>query len=99
ALAGYLPTLDAIFRPYLARWEQLGRFVWMQEWQSLCYALADSLYTAAEPAIADASAPALLNRFIAGFRALPISLPWTQLGRALQARDEMLAYIEKAARK
>ncbi len=95
ALAGYVPLLERIARRYLRGWERVGSLLWVPELQAMCFDVANTLFAGADPDSSDRAAFAAFARMSAGFLALPVKLPFTRYGRALNGRDELRAYLHE----
>lgn len=98
ALDGYLPSLETILARFEARWEKLGSFAWVPELESMAFAIADTLFAGADPNKDNVAAAKQFGSVVDGLLALPVKLPFTTYGRALEGRDAMLAYVENAIR-
>lgn len=95
ALAGYVPFLERIARRYLENWERTGSLLWVPELQAMCFDVANTLFAGVGPDSSDHAAFAAFAKMSAGFLALPVKLPFTRYGRALQGRDELRAYLHE----
>lgn len=97
ALQRYLPTLEHALRDSLERWEAKGEeFAWVPEFQDAAFLMSDALFTGSDPRQRDLSLRTTVDRFLAGFTAVPIDLPVTGFGRALKSRDRLLQHIDAA---
>ncbi len=96
ALAAYIPTIWAIMTRYAEGWEQRKDLTWVPELSRMCFAIADSLFTGADPTVEDARTYALYQQFLGGIVTLPLALPFTPYGKALRARDGLLAHVSEA---
>lgn len=95
-LDDYLPIIESIYQAYLASWERQERFSWLAEFKTLSLAVSEALYLGAAATPRNAADLLLIERLYAGFSSIPIQLPFTTYGRALKARDELIAAIERA---
>jgi cytochrome P450 len=96
ALDDYLPILEQVVDRYADSWSQKKRFAWVPELTSMGFAIADALFTGADPARDDPAIEQAFDRFAAGMLSLPIRLPGTAFTKALQARKSMLERIDAA---
>lgn len=95
ALVNYIDTMQEITDRYLTKWERLGDFAWFLEFKQLTFEIASTILIGTKPGD---NIQALSQDFAAltqGLFAFPIKLPVTTYGRALAARDRLLAHIEK----
>jgi cytochrome P450 len=95
ALINYIDTMQEITDRYLTKWEKLGDFAWFLQFKQLTFEIASTILIGAKPGD---NIQALSQDFAAltqGLFAFPIKLPVTTYGRALAARDRLLAHIEK----
>jgi cytochrome P450 len=94
ALAGYIPTMERITKRYLEKWEKMGNLTWYPELRNYTFDVACSLLISKE----NASETTLAEDFetwCQGLFTIPISLPWTNFGKALKCRDKLLKELEK----
>jgi cytochrome P450 len=96
ALEAYRVVVDRIVARYVARWATAGEVRGVDEVGALCFAIADSLFGAADPDMDDAHHAALFQAFIRGILALPIAVPGTTWARAMRARDELRASVGRS---
>lgn len=98
ALHNYLSVMEATTRRYLARWEKMGEFAWFTENKQLTFEIASTLLMGTTHD--DQAQIAALSRdftdMSAGLTSLPANLPFAPYGKALRARDRILAHIERA---
>ncbi|MDZ4769930.1 MAG: cytochrome P450 [Chloroflexota bacterium] len=98
ALRNYLSVMETTTRRYLARWEAMGEFAWFIENKQLTFEIASTLLMGTTHD--DQSQIASLSRdftaLTAGLTSLPANLPFAPYGKALRARDRILAHIESA---
>ena len=100
ALANYLTTMERITRTYLEKWERLGTFTWFGELKQMTFDIASTLLMGSEPGPQTARLSQWFTELTAGLFAVPpLRLRWTPYGRALYARDQLLAHIEQAVLK
>lgn len=101
ALKNYLTTMETTTRRYLKQWESLGEFAWFEQNKRLTFEIASTLLLGTEHED-QAQINALSRAFTeltAGLTSVPINTPFTTYGRAIRARDTILAHIETAIAK
>lgn len=98
ALANYISTMEQIVLSYLEKWANVGSFTLFPELKQMTFDIASTLLIGSQPGEMTAQLSQWFTELTNGLFAVPISLPWTRYGRALKARDELLAQIEKAVR-
>lgn len=96
ALLNYLTTMESITLKYLEKWETLGTFAWFLELKQLTFEIASILLLGSEPGSQTAQLSQWFTELTKGLFAIPFRWRWTTYGKALQARDNLLAHIEKA---
>lgn len=96
ALEVYVPIIERTTSAYLKKWEQEVHFAWVSEFKKLSASICMRLFTGGEPQAPSDDLAQTLDRFLAGLTALPVNLPWTTYGRALQSRDRLLQIIDVA---
>lgn len=95
ALVGYLQTMDEIVRKYLRRWEQLEEFAWFIEFKKMTFEIASTLLIGSEPGAENDQLSQYFTDLTNGLFAVPINLPWTAYGKAIRARDALLAFVDE----
>ncbi|HAX77779.1 MAG TPA: cytochrome P450 [Cyanobacteria bacterium UBA11372] len=98
ALANYLYTMECRTLNYLKKWEKLENFTWFPELKQLTFEIASTLLIGSEPGEQNEQLSRWFTELTKGLFAIPLRLPWTTYGRALQARDRILSHIETAVR-
>jgi cytochrome P450 len=98
ALADYIAIIQTILTAYLARWERMGQFSWLEEFRTYSFAVADALYLGSEAAPRTKEDTKYIDRCYLGMRSIPINLPFTPFGRAIRARDRILHEIKQSAK-
>ena len=98
ALVSYMETMEEIILYYLAQWEELGQFAWFPEFKKMTFDVASTLLIGCQAGEDTARLSQYFSDLTNGLFALPIRLPWTTFGKALQARDALLAYVEEQVR-
>lgn len=95
ALEGYLETMVSLAQRYLARWEKLGRFAWFQEMKQLTFEIACVLLIGSQPGEDVAQLSQWFEELTNGLFMVPLRWRWTPYGKALNARDRLLEYIDQ----
>lgn len=93
ALNSYMPIIQEMLESLVTRWEGMGQFDWLPELKSLCFSMADSVFTGTEPNPGQAQLAADLETFSSGIISPPIPLPWMRYGKSLAARKRLVTYI------
>jgi len=96
ALHNYLTTMDETAQRYVAKWERLGRFAWLDENKQYTFEVASTLLTGSRPGDDIERLSQLFVTLTRGFVTVPLRWPWTPYGKALRAREELLKYIDGA---
>ncbi len=99
ALPSYLGIIEQITQDYLKQWEGKGTFAWLSEYKKLSASICAALLLGKEYTRPDEELVSTLETFMAGLTALPIKLPFTKYGRALQSRDRLLSLIDDAIKR
>ena len=93
ALASYIPTMAKITDEYLQKWEQMASLTWYPELRDYTFDIASNLFIGTD----GGSQTAIGHDFedwCRGLFTIPINLPWTKFGKALKARQKLLANLE-----
>ncbi|WP_237395553.1 cytochrome P450 [Okeania sp. KiyG1] len=98
ALEGYLETMERITQSYLTKWEAMGTFTWLGEMKQLTFEIASLLLLGSEPGAKTVRLCQWFSEILAGRFTIPLRFRWAPYGRALQARDRLLAHIEGVVR-
>jgi retinoid hydroxylase len=96
ALEGYIETMVSLTETYCAQWEAKQTFAWLGEMKKLTFAIASQL-------LIGSSSGAMTDRLSQWFGELTNGLfappflrwGWTPYGKALRARDALLAHLEQ----
>lgn len=96
SLHNYATTMEDITRRYIEKWTKLGSFRWLSEFKQFTFEIASILMTGTEPGEDTVQLSRNFVSMTAGFITLPINVPWLPYGRALTARNALLAYIDRA---
>ena len=94
ALASYIPTMEQISDRYLQKWSQMGSLTWYPELRNYTFDIASNLFVSTDGG-SDSQVGHYFEVWCEGLFTLPISLPWTKFGKALQARRKLLASLEE----
>lgn len=95
ALESYFDTMVNISQNYLKQWEQTGTFTWFGEMKKLTFEIASKLLIGSEPGEMTDRLSQWFTDLTNGLFMVPLRWRWTPYGRALQARDQLLAHIQK----
>jgi cytochrome P450 len=96
ALHNYLETMQSITARYLAKWERAGEFGWLHQNKQFTFEIASTLLTGSAPGDETERLSQLFNTLTGGFINIPLRWSWTPYGKALAARKELMAYIDRA---
>ena len=94
ALASYIPTMEQITNDYLKKWERLGQLTWYPELRNYTFDIASNLFVSTDGG-SQSQVGHDFEVWCAGLFTIPISLPWTKFGKALQARRKLLENLEQ----
>ncbi|WP_310486750.1 cytochrome P450 [Chamaesiphon sp. VAR_69_metabat_338] len=94
ALVNYVETIDKITDCYLAKWSQTGDLTWFPELKNLTFEIASVLLIGSEPGAQTTELSRLFTELTNGLFTLPLNWSYTTYGRAIAARDKLLAQIE-----
>ncbi|MFE4105208.1 cytochrome P450 [Almyronema epifaneia] len=95
ALESYFDTMQQITQRYLTQWAHLGEFAWFDQMKQLTFEIASVLLIGNQPAEQGDRLSRWFSDLTGGLFMLPIRWGWTPYGKALTARDRLLAHIEK----
>lgn len=99
ALANYFGTMEEITQKYLQKWTEKGEFTWLEEFKQLTFDIASELLLGTKPGADSAHLSQLFTTLTNGLFAInPISLPFTQYGKAIEARNNILAHLTQVVR-
>lgn len=98
ALVSYMQMMEEIICSYLAQWEALGQFAWFTEFKKMTFDVASTLLIGSQPGEDTARLSQYFSDLTNGLFALPLRWRWTTYGKALLARDSLLAYVEEQVR-
>jgi retinoid hydroxylase len=94
ALVNYVETIDKITDRYLAKWSQTGELTWFPELKNLTFEIASVLLIGSAPGAETTELSRLFTELTNGLFTLPLNWSYTTYGRAIAARDKLLAHIE-----
>lgn len=94
ALVNYVETIDKITDRYLDKWAQTGELTWFPELKNLTFEIASVLLIGSEPGAQTTELSRLFTELTNGLFTLPLKWSYTTYGRAIAARDKLLAHIE-----
>ncbi|WP_448571611.1 cytochrome P450 [Trichothermofontia sp.] len=94
ALESYFATMTALSQRYLQKWAELGEFAWFWEMKQFTFEVASVLLVGTQPGEQVQQLAQWFATLTNGLFMFPLRWHWTPYGRALHARDRLLAYIE-----
>ncbi len=94
ALVNYVETIDEITDRYLVKWAQTGELTWFPELKNLTFEIASVLIIGSAPGAETTELSRLFTELTNGLFTLPLNWSYTTYGRAIAARDKLLAHIE-----
>jgi cytochrome P450 len=97
ALSGYIETMTNITDQYLQRWEEQQTLTWYPQLRNYTFDIASQLFVGLENG-SQTELGHLFETWSKGLFSLPLPLPWTTFGRALESRKKMLQELEKIIR-
>ncbi|MEM7531228.1 MAG: cytochrome P450 [Chloroflexota bacterium] len=98
ALAGYLLTMDEVMQKYLQRWLEMGEFAWFNEMKKLTFVVASKLLIGSDPGAQTEQLSQYFTDLTNGLFAVPLNWPMLPYGKAIRARDALLAFVEEQIR-
>ena len=93
ALASYIPTMVKITDEYLYKWHKMESLTWYPELRNYTFDIASKLFIGTDGG-AQTPIGKEFEAWCAGLFTIPINLPWTKFGKALKARQKLLANLE-----
>jgi cytochrome P450 len=96
ALHNYRETMERITRQYLQKWQQMHTFRWLEQFKQFTFEIASTLLTGSDPGEETEYLSQQFDTLTKGFVTLPLRWSWTPYGKALEARENLLAYIDEA---
>ncbi|WP_309735853.1 cytochrome P450 [Chamaesiphon sp. OTE_75_metabat_556] len=94
ALVNYVETINEITDRYLAKWSQTDELTWFPELKNLTFEIASVLLIGSAPGAETTELSRLFTELTNGLFTLPLKWSYTTYGRAIAARDKLLAHIE-----
>ena len=94
ALEGYASTINDITHKYLQQWTAQKRFPWFIEFKKMTFEIASTLLIGSQPGAENDQLSQYFTDLTNGLFAVPLNLPWTTYGKAIRARDALLAFVE-----
>ncbi|QDZ39351.1 cytochrome P450 [Euhalothece natronophila Z-M001] len=94
ALSSYIETIEGITQQYLKSWEEQKTLTWYPEIRNYTFDIACQLFVGLEKG-SQTELGHLFETLVQGLFTIPLSLPWTKFGRALEGRNKLLAELEK----
>jgi cytochrome P450 len=99
ALANYIGTMERITDNYLKKWEDKQQFAWLAEFKKLTFDIASELLLGTQTDAESARLSKLFTTLTNGlFSINPLALPFTQFGKAIAARNQILEHVTKVIR-
>jgi cytochrome P450 len=98
ALHSYLDTMVSITQRYLHHWQQQDALVCFDAMKQLTFEVASTLLIGSEPGALTEQLSQWFTTLTNGLFTVPLRWPWTPYGKALQARDHLLAHIEQVVK-
>jgi cytochrome P450 len=99
ALANYVSTMESITYNYLKKWENQGEFTWFTEFKKLTFDIASQLLLGTDSVSQNTRLSHLFTELSNGLFAInPLILPFTKLGKAVAARDEILEHLAQVVK-
>ncbi len=97
ALAGYVGTMHDITQRYVERWVELETFRWYPELRNYTFDIACKLLVGLDNG-SQADLGQWFEIWCNGLFSIPLSLPWTQFGRARRCRKHLMVKLESIIR-
>jgi retinoid hydroxylase len=99
ALENYIETMVKLTENYCQQWLEKEKIVWFPEFKQLTFAIASTLLIGADSDDRNSqNSVTQLNQWFTeltkGLFSIPLRLPITTYGKALRARNKILAYID-----
>lgn len=96
ALANYFQTMETIIHRYFQKWEQQETLTWFPQMKQMTFEIAGQLLLGSESGEMTDTLAEWFSQLTAGLFAVPFRWSWTTYGKALQAKEKLLAHIETA---
>jgi len=95
ALNSYIVTMEDIMDRYFQLWQNKRDLVWFEELKQMTFDIASVILLGSDSAVMTQKLSQDFTSLSKGFFSLGINLPWTTYGKAIQARNRILKYVEK----
>ncbi len=94
ALADYVATMKEITDNYLQQWQNKQEFTWFEEFKKLTFDIASQLLLGTNSVADNSRLSQLFTQLTNGLFAInPLVLPFTTLGKAIAARNQILEHL------
>lgn len=99
ALANYVDAMNEITSGYLKKWEDKKEFIWFEEFKQLTFDIASQLLLSINAGKESERLSQLFKHLTNGFFTVnPLPLPFTKLGKAITARNQILDYVSQVVK-
>lgn len=99
ALANYVGTMDEITKLYLQKWQEKQEFTWYVEFKQLTFDIASELLLGTTTRAESTRLSQLFTTLTNGLFAInPLPLSFTQFGKAITARNQILEHLTKVVK-
>ncbi len=96
ALARYITKMEKTSIAYLRSWEERGSITWFPQFRKMTFDISSNLLIGSSPGEINERLFQWFLEVSKGLFAFPLPGRWTPFGKALEAREKILAYIETA---
>lgn len=97
ALSSYIETMENVTQKYLSSWEKQQYLTWYPQLRNYTFDIASQLFVGLENG-SETKLRHLFETWSNGLFTIPISLPWTKFGRALNCRNKILNKLDQIIR-
>ncbi|PSO50921.1 MAG: cytochrome P450 [Cyanobacteria bacterium SW_9_44_58] len=94
ALSSYIETMEEITQKFLTSWEKQQYLSWYPQLRNYTFDIAFQLFVGLENG-SQTQLRHLFETWSNGLFSIPISLPWTKFGRALNCRNKILNQLDQ----
>ncbi|MBW4603634.1 MAG: cytochrome P450 [Calothrix sp. FI2-JRJ7] len=99
ALADYFATMEQITQNYLNKWVTKHEFTWFEEFKQLTFDIASELLLGTKTGTDSIRLSQLFTTLTDGLITInPLKLPFTQYGKAIAARNQILEHLTTVVR-
>lgn len=99
ALADYFATMEQITQNYLNKWVTKHEFAWFEEFKQLTFDIASELLLGTKTGTDSIRLSQLFTTLTDGLITInPLKLPFTQYGKAIAARNQILEHLTTVVR-